>query len=245
MGAWYPSLGQTGARVIDVSGRGNDSAFNGSPTWVINSYGHALRFNNADSPSDSLAIPAGMNSQGVSEWSLTVLVDLFASSVETRLFWHEQAGGSVQNYINYDAATAEWDWLTRDTSTGLTGSRNNDLTVSALNADPASGQLVTFVYSVSRSLKAIYTNGVLLGSTSTSIDPFNGSWTEEIGLVFSNHYGTASLLMRHNRALFPNESQTLYQDPFALVRQRAMWLPSAGAVTPPTGNRRRRLLIGA
>lgn len=58
-------------------------------------------------------------------------------------------------------------WHTRDTSTGLFGSRNNDLNYSLpLN------QWVCFTanYSVSNSVKSVYFNKTLAASTSTSID---------------------------------------------------------------------------
>ena len=62
----------------------------------------------------------------------------------------------------------ESQWYTRDASTGLTGARDNDLTFQPLVN--YTWHYFTAVYSVSQSLKAIYINGSLHNSTSTSVD---------------------------------------------------------------------------
>lgn len=59
-------------------------------------------------------------------------------------------------------------YLTRDTSTGTTGARDNDVAISNLTANTWFHVGVT--YSVSGAFKRYYTNGQIVGSSTTSID---------------------------------------------------------------------------
>jgi len=71
----------------------------------------------------------------------------------------------------------EGNWYTRDTSTGPTGSRDNDLTWTS----PGTGAWhhLALRYSVSGSIKAIYVDGSPSASTSTSIDTLTSDRDDE------------------------------------------------------------------
>jgi len=71
----------------------------------------------------------------------------------------------------------EGNWYTRDTSTGPTGSRNNDLTWS--NPGTAAWHHIALRYSVFESIKAIYIDGSLSNSTATSIDTLTANRDDE------------------------------------------------------------------
>ena len=233
VGSWMPLLGPTGSTLFDLSGRRNDSAFAGTlnpgEDWITTADGPAIRFTNATPGTEYLTIPAAANSQGQSEWSLVVRLSQTYTDWANRPWWYEShTGGYGQNIIYYNSVAELLQWLTRDTSTGLTGTGT---TLSASLANPFTVS-AAFVYSVSQSLKAIYLDGELAASTSTSVDPFNSSWTELYGYMMSGLDGNCWQLLRYNRALAPDEARQLHQDPLAIVRQKAKYYPPVtGPVT--------------
>ncbi len=238
VGLWLPALGPTGLTLRDVSGHNGHTSLTGGDwgnfdRWGITSRGYAVRFNpDGEAGGYAVTIPETMNSQGVSEWTLIINTNVMSTAV-SREWWQELSGEFWQNYIVFSGSTNTLIWYTRDTSTGLTGIRNNDLNLSL--ADPFVGSLA-FVYSPARSFKGIYFNGELLGSTSTSIDPFNSSWTESVGDFGEDLNGDCTQVARYNRALVSNEIQQLYVDPYAIVRQRARVYPAAAAPAGGTTN---------
>lgn len=94
--------------------------------------------------------------------------------LSTDAIWAENDNNSYwQNMI------ACGKWYTRDSSTGQTGPRNNDLTLAPAPTNHE-WHHITFVYSVSRGIKAYYLDGILRASTSTSIDRLTlGRFSEE------------------------------------------------------------------
>lgn len=233
VGLWMPMLGPTGSTLFDLSGRCNESTFAGTlnPTedWITTADGPAIRLTNSDNGDEYLTLPARANSQGQSEWSLVVRLSQTETTWVQRFWWDERHTGSYgQNVILYNSDVELLQWLTRDTSTGLTGSPDNNLSVVLANPFAVSA---AFVYSPAQSLKAIYLDGELAGSTSTSVDPFNSSWTEIYGHMMSGLDGNCWQLLRYNRALAPHEVRQFHQDPLAIVRQKPKYYPPApGAI---------------
>lgn len=78
--------------------------------------------------------------------------------------WDEYYGGTYwQLTIIYNG------WFTRDTATGKTGTRNNDLTLPTITP-PGVWHHLAFVYSDSLNIKAIYHDGHFSKQTTFSID---------------------------------------------------------------------------
>jgi len=148
--------------VFDNSTYGNNGTFNGGlSTSDINAgkYGYALEFDGID---DYIDLPKDGMTAGRSEVTLEFWINA-DEWVSTNTIWDEYYSNIYwQNSIrcNY--------WYTRDSSTGSTGGRNNDLSLPTLT--PGEWHHLVFVYSVSQNIKAIYLDGEFNTSTSTSID---------------------------------------------------------------------------
>jgi len=105
---------------------------------------------------------------------------------------------------------------TRDSSTGTTGSRNNDISLGSLST--GSWQHVAVTYSVTGSKKQVYLDAVPGASSTTSIDTLTSS-RDGVGLGYAcdgNHFdGLIDDVRLYNRALSNTEiaylaEQTLY-----------------------------------
>ncbi len=115
-----------------------------------------------DGSNDYLDFPAANMSAGRSELTLSMWVKV-DESTSSNTIWDEYYNSNYWQFsIRQDY------WHTRDASTGTSGSRDNNLSMPSLTV--GSWTYLTFVYSVSGNVKAIYANGVLSNSTSTSID---------------------------------------------------------------------------
>jgi len=117
---------------------------------------------------------------------------------------YDEYGGDWDEYWQF--SITEGAWYTRDSSTGPTGSRDNDLSLPSV---PAGGwHHLAFVYSVSNNLKAIYYDGSAHTSSSTSVDQLS---TERAGVGLgyacdgSYYDGMVDELRFYDRKLEPSE----------------------------------------
>jgi len=150
--------------VHDSSAYGNHGTFSGDgfgeSSLTTGKYGDALGFDGSD---DYIDLPKDDMTAGQSEVTLEFWINA-DEWISTNTLWDEYHSDVYwQNSIRCDK------WYTRDSSTGLTGSRDNDLSLPTLT--PGEWHHLVFVYSVSQNTKAIYLDGELYTSTSISIDP--------------------------------------------------------------------------
>lgn len=218
VGAWTMDEG-AGTVVHDLSGHGDHGTVDGCER-VVAEMGHCVEFVQANT--DSIALPVTASCKGSPEWSLSMWFRRDGLSSDTSLYSEQTAGGYWRNTVLIVPGFG-YKWYTRDTSTGDTGGRNNDLIA---NGNPGIGEWVhvVAVYSVSRALKAIYVDGVLLGSTGTSIDAFTATSPSHFALGddpggIDYYDGLMRQVLTWNRALMLSEIQQLYFDPDA-------WRPS-------------------
>jgi len=104
-------------------------------------------------------------------------------------------------------------WYTRDTSTGTTGARNNDLSIDYLTLNK--WNFITAVYSVTGGYKRYFVNAVQVATTSTSIDTlttdrnpaqsFLGRPTDPATASDKYFKGNISQVSLYSRALTPTE----------------------------------------
>lgn len=101
-------------------------------------------------------------------------------------------------------------WYTRDTGTGTTGGRNNDLSMPGLTQN-AWNHLV-FVYSVSDGYKRVYLNGSQQANNTTSIDQLNAPTLSRICTDGEGNFfnGLADNIIVWGRALSSTEVSELY-----------------------------------
>jgi len=159
-----------------------------------------------DGSNDYVSLPQNNMASGRSELTVTMWIkpDTWNSSNAI----YDEYGGDYGEYWQF--TIREGGWYTRDASTGATGSRNNDL---ALPAVPVGEwHHLAFVYSVSQSLKAIYLDGSLYTSTTTSVDALT---TSRAGAAIAypcdgTYYaGRIDDLRFYNRALSASEISSL------------------------------------
>jgi len=165
----------------DWSGQGNDGTYVDNAT--INSsggrYGEGLVL---DGAGDYVDLDTGASCAGLSEWSLSLWWKRPIWAANKGLY-DESINAYWRNSILI-VPNGGYTWYTRDTSTGDTGGRNNDLVGIGDPGDVAYGvwHHLVAVYSVSNSDKRIYADGISIGNTSTSIDAFTNTANTLSGL---------------------------------------------------------------
>ncbi|RLB74654.1 MAG: hypothetical protein DRH15_15205, partial [Deltaproteobacteria bacterium] len=199
---YYNSTG-----VFDNSTYNNFGTFGGglgTDNITDGKYGKALEFDGSD---DYIDLPKDNMTAGQSEVTLEFWINA-DEWVSTNTIWDEWASPDYWQF-----SIRENYWYTRDSSTGATGSRNNDL---ALPSVPTGEwHHLVFVYSVSQSIKAIYLDGELNTSTSTSIDQLTSERAgARIGYACdgTNFDGTIDEVRIYNRALSPEEIKASYNN---------------------------------
>jgi len=194
MVAWYPF--ETGAE--DVAGANDGTMVNGATVVANGQRGNVLSL---DGTNDYVDLPMNNLASGASELTLAMWIRP-DEWVSTNTIYDEYGGGGQY----WQFSILEGKWYTRDASTGPTGSRDNDLSLPAVPL----GQWhhLAFVYSVSRSTKAIYLDGVLAASTSTSVDTLTTSRNgARIGYPCDGNYfdGLIDDVLFYRRALSTEE----------------------------------------
>jgi len=143
----------------DTYGSNDGTLVNGASVTTDGTRGKVLSLDGAD---DYVDLPSGNMTAGRSELTLAMWIkpDEWVSS---NTIYDEYA-----NTEYWQFTIREDEYMTRDTSTGLTGSRGNDLVLPTVGT----GQWhhLAFVYSVSGDSKAIYYDGALHATSDVSID---------------------------------------------------------------------------
>jgi len=152
-----------------------------------------------DGTDDQVDLPAGAMAAGRSEVTLSMWVNPDSWS-GGRTLYDEMYGWYWQFSVTADA------WYTRDTSTGVNGTRNND--VSMPSVPTGAWHHLAFRYSVSEGVKEIFYDGELYSSSTTSVDALTSSrdvtaigWPSD-GAYFDGKIDDVRL---YNRALTRNE----------------------------------------
>ena len=157
----------------DTSGQGQDGVIIGTPLTVAGQFGQALAF---DGNQEYISLPTGSLTANQSEVTLALWVRPEVWGNMMVLYAEDLREGSFPfETFNGQFAIGPSGWVTRDTTTGTTGTPNNTLTIPDLSGTLGAWHHLTFVYSVSEQRKAIYLDGTLVNATSVSIDPLTGS----------------------------------------------------------------------
>ena len=166
-GAWnsryrmVQHLNETSGTQYDSTSNNND----GIPTGGLNQNAVGIidgadAFNGIDA---AIGLPEDSMTAGQSEITLEFWINPQTWDTEDTIWDEYYSSNYWQFTITYNG------WFTRDSSTGNTGSRNNDLTLPTIT--PGVWHHLAFIYSDSLNIKAIYLDGLLSKSTTTSIDP--------------------------------------------------------------------------
>lgn len=207
----YWKLDETsGTNLNDEVGTNDLTLTNGSVNQTgIPNGNKCIKFNTA---SLSYAQFSSSPTAGKSEVTISMWVKKTGSSPSLSPLWHEIYDSS-NNYWQFVITTS---WYTRDSSTGTTGSRNNDLALPSLTNDEWTH--LVFVYSVSGGYKRIYKNaGVTPQENTTSIDTLTSDRTTGQYLNIGYNSESAAYLDCYidevgvwDRALTYNEITELY-----------------------------------
>jgi len=185
----------------DTYGTSDGTLTNGASVINDGTRGKVLSL---DGDNDYVSLPSGVMAAGRSELTLTMWINP-DEWVSGNTIYDEYAEG---NYWQF--TLTEGTWYTRDTSTGTTGSRNNDVSMPSISTGQWSHLAV--VYSVTGGKKEIYVDGVKEASTSTSVDQLTSS-RDGVGVGYAcdgAHYdGLIDDLRLYSKALSLSEIAAL------------------------------------
>jgi hypothetical protein len=146
----------------------NDGTFgNGASVTNDGTRGKVVTLDGTD---DIVSLPTSGMTAGRSELTLTMWVKP-DELVGTNMLYDAHDNWYWQFAISQSA------WCTRDSSTGTTGGRDNDLSMPTLSS--GTWQHLAFVYSVSGGTKTIYLDGEESTSTSASVDTLTSDRDDE------------------------------------------------------------------
>lgn len=231
VGAWLPSLGPTGTTLRDISGYGNDGTLqtmDPAVDWVATEKGYALNFEDAQK---RVLLPDAAKFFA----PFTVTVTFRHHTLRAgNLFGGQDTSNGVTVY--HDGGAEHWFYYINDDSTrsqyrspvGLT-SLNEWYTFSLTwDGTYVAGSSDIWLDGVEQT---DWTRQMSEATLDTNVDwgasPFRIG--NEGGFDWRNFSGYISSFVVHNRVLSPNEIRTLYENPHALVQQRARFFPAAGA----------------
>jgi hypothetical protein len=243
--AGLPSLGPTGLTLRDVSGwerHGTLTGMDPATDWIVSPAGYGVAFSNTTS--ESVRTATALPLDDLTELSIVSTWRTGAAQASWDAVASQQLNGnSFGVLLGFASGTTLLMYVRTtgvNTQEDAVVTYSDSLThTSALTWTAGSAKL----YFDGRTLlENTDTTGAVNCGTGVGNPFLIGLGRTQPNYAFNGDVFSVAV---YNRVLNPSEIQQLHQDPYALVRQRAMWLPSAGAVTPPTGNRRRRLLIGA
>jgi len=186
----------------------NDGTLNGATVTNDATRGKVVSF---DGTNDTVSLPTSGLTAGRGELTLSMWIKP-DELVGTDTIYDAHYNWYWQFAIRQDK------WYTRDSSTGTTGSRNNDLPLPGLTA--STWQHLAFVYSASGDTKAIYLDGEESTSTSTSVDTLTSDRDDELLGAISDgtHYdGMMDDVRLYSRALSSNEIELLAEVEYTLT----------------------------
>ncbi|MEX2514737.1 MAG: DUF2341 domain-containing protein [Candidatus Paceibacterota bacterium] len=168
---------RTAPQIIDSTG--GDKATSSGAMTIDDSVsgqlaGNALDFDGSD---DHVHMPE-RHTGGESEVTLSLWLNPVSCGSSQAIYdeaWDDDPDQPRYWQFAIDCGT----WYTRDTSTGKTGSRNNDLSLPALTN--GSWQHLTFAYSAGSGYKRIYLDGAQSAETTNSVDQLT---SDEAGFDF-------------------------------------------------------------
>jgi len=215
VGAWMPSLGVTGKRIRDVVGNNHSTVVDDHPSisnWTTSKVSRSFRFERTDnSVSDYAYTSRNLGISGTGSWSvhMRVKVDSAATNVYGWLFWVGASTNTndrllaIRTFTDGKYGVAHW---------------YNDLSFAPINYDNWEQIAVTF----DGSTEKFYLNGSEVLSRSTSLNIRDGQvWFNAQGApnTITTEYEMSSATA-YNRALSPDEIQTLYVDSLAPFRKK-------------------------
>jgi hypothetical protein len=190
----YPG---SGTSWVDLSGNGNTGTLTNGPTFDGEN-GGSISFDGVNDYIDfSTAFAAGK-----SELTFCAWVQPTATNAQYHIF--SEGNGAFWQYTITTQA-----WYTRDSSTGASGGRNNDISTNFFTINV--WNYMSAVYSVAGGFKKFYINGEERSQTTTSVDALttarSAPATSRIafptdGVYFSGKIATPVL---YNRALTAQE----------------------------------------
>ena len=181
----------------DTCGTNDGTLTGGASVTIDGTRGSVLSLDGTD---DYVDLPASAMASGRSELTITMWINP-DEWVSSNTIYDEYADTEYWQFT-----IREDEYITRDTSTGTTGSRGNDLVMPSVGT--GAWHHLAFVYSVSGGAKAIYYDGDLSTSTDVSIDTLTSSRdAARIGYPCDGDYydGLIDDLRLYSRALNSSE----------------------------------------
>ena len=192
----------------DTYGTNDGTLTNGASIATNGTRGKVLSL---DGENDYVSLPSSAMAAGRSEVTLSIWIkpDTWASG---DTIYDEYAS---TNYWQFTLTNSGGSFYTRDSSTGTTGSRDNDVSMPTIAT--SSWQHLAAVYSVSGGTKELWHNGVLYDSSTTSIDTLT-STRDGVGIGYAcdgnNFDGMIDDVRLYSRALNSTEIALLAEKPF-------------------------------
>jgi len=186
----------------------NDGTLSGATVSNDGTRGKVLSL---DGSNDYVSLPSSGLAGGRSEVTLSLWIKPDETTGSNTIYDEE-------NNWYWQFSVRQDKWYTRDSSTGTTGSRNNDLPLPGLSS--GQWQHLAFVYSVSGGEKTIYIDGEESTSTSTSIDQLTSDRTNQrIGWPSDGDYfdGLVDDMRLYSRALSSSEIELLAEVEYTLT----------------------------
>ena len=241
--AWVPALGCTGGVLYDLCGGVDADCIIGSTvggsSWTTLGLGGLC---------GGRVLPVGGGPSVLEGREITVFSAFTPRSLPSeKLVW----SGALNSYWGNSMSilsTGACRWYTRDTSTGGTGARNNDITTGTGLVTTDQPVVLAGTYSVSAGRKTIYVNGISRATTTISIDDLTIGqnvvwlWGDTFYIIdsISAMEGDKSALLVAKRVLSPIQIHDLTADPLLPFRRRQPVYYSV-----PSGGGTARSLIAA
>jgi hypothetical protein len=212
VGAWVPALGNTGNRLLDVSGRGNHGTASGNNLWTTTRYGPSFVFNDS---SNEIVIGSAP------------LMAFSSSTPFSVVFFANVTSLSETGYIVAKYYSGYAGWAIVQSSATLLAYGYSGASKSFLSFFAATGwHHVAIAFDGLGGVSA-YKNGVLFGSQtgmswSAATVPVLKIGNRDGTGFSSGSYWTGQLgnLQIWNRTLSQNEISLLYADPLGMFRPR-------------------------
>ncbi|MDO8594906.1 MAG: LamG domain-containing protein [bacterium] len=203
----YWSLNEgTGTKATDASGTGNTGTLTGGPTWVTGRYGQAVSFDGTDDyvsiTDNSLASGSSITPSLWFNQTSSKTVGLFASAAAS------DAPGEFTMLVNSNGTVSFIAWISG-------GGDRPHLNAASAAVSYGAWHHAVGVYDVSAGYAYIYIDGVLSGSTNTTLNSttWNGPAIGSGGVGGSTTYfmnGKMDDVRIYNRALTAAQVAALY-----------------------------------